>query len=65
MYEMSGEQERRANEQIRKALEVQADPIDLALLAIEGDRTVIMTDATGTAREVTFVAPGFPPTYEG
>lgn len=64
MYEMSGEQERRANEQIRNALEVQADPIDLALLAIEGDRTVIITDATGTAREVTFVAPEFPPTYE-
>ncbi len=51
--------------QIEIDAEYVPDPIDSALSAIEGDRTIIVTDATGSAREVTFVAPEFPPTYEG
>jgi len=52
------------NDVIRKALASQPDMIDVALSATEGDHTEIITDARGVAREVTFVAPEFPETYE-
>lgn len=52
------------NDVIRQALESAPGMIDLALMSIEGDRSLIVPNAQGVGREVVFEAPEFPETYK-
>ena len=60
------EQEQALNDIVRKALEapIVPDMINQALSAVEGDRTLIVTDIAGNAHEVVIVAPEFPTTFD-